>query len=151
MGTYSFLDTQGSFVGPGGNFSVGSGAGCAEEGVSYALDEDQTGTITGSDGTIMHSLHASRTGTVTVRLLKTSPVNGKLQQAYNLQKTSASTWGVNTLAFENSTLGDQITLTQAAFVKTPDNGYAKDGNILEWVFRGALAINLGKGALQNLA
>jgi hypothetical protein len=151
MSTYSFLDTQGSFVGPGGNFSVGSGAGCAEEGISYALDEDQTGTITGSDGTIMHSLHASQTGTVTVRLLKTSPVNGKLQQAYNFQKVSASTWGVNTLAFANSTLGDAITLTQAAFVKSPDNSYAKDGNIMEWVFRGYLYVALGKGALANIA
>jgi hypothetical protein len=151
MSTYSFLDTQGSFIGPGGNFSVGSSAGVAEEGVSYALDEDQTGTITGADGTIMHSLHASHTGTVTVRLLKTSPVNGKLQAAHNLQKTGAALWGINTLAFANSTIGDQITLTQAAFVKTPDNGYAKDGNILEWVFRGALAISLGKGALQNIA
>ena len=34
MSTYSFLDVQATIVGPGGAFSLGSGAGVAEEGIS---------------------------------------------------------------------------------------------------------------------
>lgn len=151
MGTYSFLDTQGSFTGPGGSFSVGNGAGVAEEGISYARDDDQTDTATGADGTIMHSLSASQTGTITVRLLKTSPTNKKLQDCHNLQRTTAALWGINTLAFSNATTGDQVVLTQGAFIKTPDNGYAKDGNTLEWTFRGRLSVSLGPGAAAALA
>ena len=151
MATYSFLDTQASITGPGGLLSIGQSAGSAEEGVSYALDEDQTTTTTGADGQLMHSLHASSTGTITIRLLKISPTNSKLQGMYSLQKASASLWGLNVITITNATLGDQITLTLGAFVKTPDNGYAKDGNTLEWVFRGRLDIALGGGILNNLA
>lgn len=31
----------------------------------------------GADGEVMHSLHAGKSGTITVTLLKTSPVNKK--------------------------------------------------------------------------
>ncbi|MDI8107039.1 PfkB family carbohydrate kinase, partial [Salmonella enterica subsp. enterica serovar Anatum] len=39
----------------------------------------------GADGEVMHSLHADKSGTVTVNLLKTSPTNKKLSLAYNAQ------------------------------------------------------------------
>lgn len=148
-GTYSFLDVQASFNGAGGIFAIGSSAGAAEEGISYAADGD-INTMTAGADSIMHSLRGIQPGTITVRLLKTSPTNGKLQEAYNLQKTAASLHGNNTITI-NSNLGDQIILTQAAFQRTPDNSYAKDGNVLEWTFQGVLSVALGKGVLNNLA
>lgn len=148
-GTYSFLDTQASFTGPGGVFGIGSSAGCAEEGIGYTA-EDINIMTPGADS-IMHSLRGVVPGTITVRLLKTSPTNQKLQSAYNTQKTSAQLHGNNVISVANSSTGDKITLTQAAFQKTPDNAYAKDGNILEWVFQGQISVNLGGGMLNSLA
>lgn len=146
MATYSFIDTVGTGVFAGETVQLGYGAGTAEEGISIAMDEDKTITVTGSDGTLMHSLAASNTGMVTIRLLKISPQNQRLQNIYNRTRLVAALWGANHLSFHNITTGDQIELTQAAFVKTPDNNYAKEGNILEWTFRGVLSITYGRGA-----
>lgn len=46
----------------------------------------------GADGEVMHSLHAGKSGTITVTLLKTSPVNKKLSLMYNAQSQSSATW-----------------------------------------------------------
>ena len=86
MAAYSVTNVQASISGPGGTASIGYGAGNAEEGISSAMDEDKVGTVTGADGSLMHSLHASNTGTITVRLLKTSPVNATLDAMYNFQR-----------------------------------------------------------------
>ena len=39
----------------------------------------------------MHSLHADKSGTITVNLLKTSPTNAKLSVMYNAQSLSSAT------------------------------------------------------------
>ncbi len=155
MGTYSFLDVQVSIVGPGINASIegptpgseqiGSSAGVAKEGVTLAYDEPKTTTTTGADGQIMQNLHAGQTGKITVRLLKTSPINAVLSQAYAAQRGTAANWGQNVIVITNTVSGDQGTGDQMAFEKFPDDTWAEDGNILEWVFTGVVDNNLGAG------
>lgn len=134
MSTYSFLDVTASMVGPGGAINLGQGAAAAEEGITIAANEDIDGMLIGADGTPMHSLHADKSGTVTVRLLKTSPVNQKLMQMYAFQTASSASHGQNTISIGNAYTNDVITCTQVAFKRAPDVTYAKDGGTLEWVF-----------------
>lgn len=145
MATYSFLSVQAALVGPGANFSIGSDAGSADEGISDSMVEEKDTTTSGAGGDIMHSLHAASVGTITVRLLKTSPVNAQLQAAYNFQTASAARHGLNTLVVTDVDRGDVLTGTQMGFVKQPDDSWAKDGNTIEWVFRGKLQRILGIG------
>ncbi len=134
MFTYSFLDVQASIVGPGGSFSIGSGAGAAEEGITVEMSEDKNTMVMGADGTPMHSLHGGKGATVTVRLLKTSPVNANLSQMYALQTESSSLHGANVLVIKNNVTGDQITCRACAFKKFPTQTYAKEGGMIEWTF-----------------
>lgn len=69
----------------------------------------------------MHNLHASKAATVSVKLLKTSPVNQKLSQMYALQTTTSGLHGQNVLTINNPVLGDTITCLYVAFKKFPDN------------------------------
>lgn len=140
-GTYSFLDTFAAITGPGGAFDLSTGT--AEEGISYTMAEEKVTSVQGADGSIMHSLHAGQMGTVTVRYLKTTPTNSLLNAMYDLQRTSSALTGQNTLVIRNPSTGDVITCTQMAFVKQPDNTYAKDGGVLEWQFRGRIEPFLG--------
>jgi len=146
MATYSFKNVQCSITGPGGSIPLGQGAGEAEEGITTAMDEDKTSTSTGADGAIMHSLHAGQTGTITVRLLKTSPTNALLNQLYQVQQASSALWGQNQMVVSDNARGDVISGAQMAFVKHPDVVYSKDGNFNEWVFRGLVVMLLGTGS-----
>lgn len=85
MSTYSFLDVQATLVGPTGIVQLGYGAAVADEGISIEAAGDKNTMIIGADGEGMHSLHADKSGTVTVRLLKTSPTNAKLMVMYDAQ------------------------------------------------------------------
>lgn len=146
MATYSFLDVNAAIVGPGGAFIIGQGAGASEEGISYAMSEDKNTMLIGADGSPMHSLHATKGGIITVRLLKTSIYNAFLQAMYNLQTLSASLHGQNTIVVSDTARGDVISGRLCAFKKSPDNQYAKDGNVLEWGFDvGYLDPLLGQG------
>lgn len=145
MGTYSFKNVQCSLSGPGGSISLGQGAGASEEGITFAMDEDKDTTTAGADGSIMHSLHAASVGVITVRLLKTSPTNAALNQLYQVQQASAALWGQNQVVINDTIRGDVLAGTQMAFVKHPDVVYAKDGNMLEWTFRGIVNPLLGTG------
>ena len=150
MGTYSFLDVNAAIVGPGGAFNLGAGAAVADEGITTAMSEDKNTMTTGADGTPMHSLHASKSGTVTVRLLKTSPTNAKLSQMYNLQTTTSAAHGLNVLTVTNPTNGDVITCTMCAFKKHPDQVQAKDAGNNEWVFdAGYIDTSLGGSLLAG--
>lgn len=146
LGAYSFLDVKASIAGPGGIFQIGSDTGSAEEGISATMIDEKDTTTPGADGQIMHSLHAAQVGTITIRLLKTSPVNALLSQMMNAQKQSSGFWGQNVVVVTDVQRGDLFTLTQAAFVKWPDTTWAKDGNTNEWVFRGALEADYGSGS-----
>ena len=138
MTTYSFLDVVASIVGPGGAINLGQGAATSEEGITVEPTDD-IGTMTiGADGTPMHSLHANKSGSVTVRLLKTSPVNAKLSQMYAFQTASGANHGQNTISIGNSATQDSITCQQVAFKRAPTISYAKEGGVNEWHFNAGI-------------
>lgn len=145
MQTYSFLNVQAAISGPGGAFSMGSGAGSAEEGITVSMNEEKTTMTIGADGEGMHSLHGGNAGKATVRLLKTSPVNAQLSALYNAQKQSSALWGQNVITVSDPTRGDFITLRGAAFGKHPDLAFAKDGAAIEWEFM-AISVYMQAGA-----
>lgn len=147
MATYSFANVNATISGPGGNFPVGYGAGAAEEGIDTDMIEAKDGMVVGADGTIMHSLRVSDAGTITLRLLKTSPTNALLNALYNFQKTGGGVnWGQNVLVVSDTFRGDVLTGTLMAFEKQAPVKYAKDGNVMEWKFQGKVQELLGTGA-----
>ena len=134
MATYSFKDVTAALAGPGGSVNLGTGAAIAEEGITIEAVEDKNIMTLGADGSGMHSLVASEGATVTVRLLKTSPVNAQLQTMYNMQTLSSITHGKNTLTVRDIARGDSIVLQGVAFKKAPSITYAKEGGVMEWTF-----------------
>lgn len=130
--TYSFLDVHVAINGPGGAFSIRDGA--AKEGVTTDMVEDKNTMTIGAAGDAMHSLKATKAGHITLRLLKTSPVNFLLAALYNFQSSSAATWGQNTIVLSDIARGDVYTCQQAAFKKFPNNSYAEEGGTIEWEF-----------------
>jgi hypothetical protein len=150
--TYSFLDTVATITGAGGSFVIGgTGAANAEEGITMAMLEDKNTMTIGADGTPMHSLHAGQGAHLTVRLLKTSPVNAQLSSMYATQTTSSSLFGQNTITIKNNLSGDSITATGVAFKKFPDVTYAKEGGMMEWTFDAGYIVNSlgGGGTIAN--
>lgn len=156
MSAYSFLNVQASIIGPGVNATIsgstapgaaqiGSSAGSAKEGISTSFEEAKQTVTTGADGDIMTSLHSTQTGMITIRLLKTSPLNAVLNQAYNFQRQSSANWGINTIRVVDKVRGDVVSGSQMGFEKHPDNAWAEDGNVLEWVFKGLVRETLGVG------
>ena len=134
MSTYSFLDVNAALVGPGGAINLGKGSGSAEEGISIEPTEDIDTMTIGADGTPMHSLHADKSGMVTIRLLKTSPVNQQLAQMYSFQTASGALHGQNAVTITNSYTNDVVTCQQVAFKRAPNITYAKEGGMQEWAF-----------------
>lgn len=134
MSTYSFMDVTASFTGPTGVIDLGYGSANSEEGVTVTMTENKNTMTIGADGEVMHSLHAGKSGSVTVTLLKTSPVNKKLSLAYNAQSQSSATWGNNVIVIRNTASGDITTARSVAFQKQPDHNNAKDGGTVAWVF-----------------
>ncbi len=146
MATYSFMSVTASIDGPGGAFSLGYGAGSAEEGITIARIEDKNTMMIGADGTPMHSLHAGEGGIITIRLLKVSPVNNLLMSMYNYQRSGPAFWGNNVISVQDIFRMDSSALSSVAFKKVPDITYAKDGNTHEWTFDvGRIAGFLGAG------
>lgn len=138
MSTYSFLDVQCSIVGPGGAINLGQGAGSTEEGITIEPADDIDTLVVGADGTPMHSLSANKSGTVSVKLLKTSPVNAKLAQLYAFQTASGSNHGQNTISLNNNASGDSVTCQQVAFKRAPTLVYDKAGQMNEWSFNAGI-------------
>jgi hypothetical protein len=134
MATYSFMDVSASLSGPTGKIELGYGSANSEEGITVAMSGAKNTMTIGADGEPMQSLHADKSGTITVNLLKTSPTNKKLSLAYNAQSMSSATWGNNVIVIRNSVSGDITTARSVAFQKQPDNANAKDGNTMAWVF-----------------
>ncbi len=148
MSTYSFLSVNATLTGPGGSIPLGYGSGAAEEGIDTDMVDAKNTMVTGADGQIMHSLHASDAGRITIRLLKTSPQNAALNLMYNLQKANASLWGNNVLVVSDTARGDVVTGSQMAFNKQAPVKYGKDGNTMEWNFEGVIQEILGVGTPQ---
>lgn len=134
MGTYSFIDVTASLAGPTGTINLGYGSGNAEEGISIDMAGDKNTMTIGADGKGMHSLHADRSGTVTLRYLKTAPVNARLMAMYDAQTISSALHGQNFITVGHTVSGDITTAQQCAFKKKPNLAYKKDGDIVEWVF-----------------
>lgn len=131
---YSFMNVLAAITGPGGIFNLGNGAAVSDEGIT--IDPlDDTGTMTiGADGKGMHSLHAGKACRVTVRLLKTSPVNAQLHAMYDLQRADPSIYGQNVITITDNGSGDSSGCTDVAFARKPTLVYAKVGQMLEWTF-----------------
>lgn len=134
MATYSFQDVTAAIVGVGGSINLGAGAAVADEGISIEAAQDKSVMMIGASGDGMHSLVADDSATVTVRLLKTSPINAQLQLMYNLQTKSSLTHGKNTITVRDVVRGDMVALTNVAFKKRPSVTYAKEGGLMEWTF-----------------
>lgn len=133
-GTYSFIDVSASLTGPTGSIDLGYGSANSEEGITVVMAEAKNTMTVGADGEVMHSLHAGKSGTITVTLLKTSRVNKKLSLMYNAQSQSSATWGNNVIVVRNKVSGDISTARSCAFQKQPDHANAKVGNTVSWVF-----------------
>jgi hypothetical protein len=134
MAAYSFLDVNAAIAGVGGSINLGADAGIAEEGITIDPTNDKSTMTIGADGQGMHSLSADKSRLVTIRLLKTSPVNAQLQKMYNTQTVSAAAHGSNTITVRDSARGDLVTLEQVAFKREPTINYAKEGGLMEWTF-----------------
>ncbi|HHT5262726.1 DUF3277 family protein [Klebsiella michiganensis] len=134
MSIYSFIDVSASLTGPTGSIDLGYGSANSEEGITVVMAEAKNTMTVGADGEVMHSLHAGKSGTITVTLLKTSPVNKKLSLMYNAQSQSSATWGNNVIVVRNKVSGDISTARSCAFQKQPDHANAKVGNTVSWVF-----------------
>lgn len=146
MATYSFLDVQATLTGPTGSISFGNGAANSEEGITISQANDRNIMVTGADGSVMHSLRAANSGTITINLLKTSPVNSKLSDMYNAQTASSLLHGKNVITIRNVATGDTIIASQVAFKRDPDNSYATEGGTIAWQFdAGHINTKLGAG------
>lgn len=140
MAAYSFLNVVAAIAGPGAAFNIGAGAAVSEEGITIAPSEDKNIMVIGADGVGQHTLVASNGGLVTLRLLKTSPTNGLLQAAYDLQSASSSAWGQNVITIADKARNEITTCQSCAFKKKPEIVYDKNGPMIEWTFD-SLAIN----------
>lgn len=144
---YSFLNVVASMTGPGGvGINLAAGAAAAEEGITIEATEDKNIMTIGADGRGQHSLVASDACTLTVRLLKTSPLNAQLMLMYDLQSASSALWGQNIFTIVDSGRNDFTVVQSCAFKKKPTITYAKEGGMMEWVFDGIKANSvLGAG------
>lgn len=131
---YSFLNVSCNIIGPGGNLNLAAGAAAAEEGITIENRVDKNVLTVGADGKGQHSLIADESATVTVRLLKTSPLNAALQVMYDLQTQSSAVWGINTISVSDLARGDVSVMQSCAFKKKATLTYAKEGGMMEWVF-----------------
>jgi len=146
MATYSFQDNMCSISGPHGSFSLGSGAGDAEGGISVVMTEDKSTMTIGADGSVMHSLHAGKSATVTVRLLKTSPTNALLSAMYAADCAFSQAFCINTISIRDMARNDVIVCQMCAWAKFADVTYAKEGGEMTWTFHaGIVDFILGTG------
>lgn len=134
-GTYSFIDYNATLVGPGGAIDLGYGSANAKEGITITRTQDRNSMTIGADGSAMHSLRADRSGSVTIRLLKTSDRNAQLQTLFNAQSISSSLWGKNLISISHKILNDKVVCSACAFLRDSDVTYAEDGDIVEWTFQ----------------
>jgi hypothetical protein len=134
MAAYSFLDVVATISGPTGSANLAKDAGASDEGISFEAAGDKNTMQIGGGGSVQHSLHADKSGRVVVRLLKTSPINALLHQMYDIQTTSASLHGQNTIVCQQKASGDITTARQVAFKRKPPLTYQKEAGTIEWEF-----------------
>jgi hypothetical protein len=130
--TYSFLDIYGTINGPFLSAVFGNGVGQSDEGITIEQTEDKNRQTPGASGEVMNTLIGTDAGRVSIHVLKTSPLNALLMEAYNLQKQSSLTWGLNVITITNPVSGDHYTLSQVAFTRRPPNSYGKEPVVITW-------------------
>jgi hypothetical protein len=133
---YSFLNVNAVLAGPGGILNLANGAAVAEEGITIEPVGDKNQMTIGADGKGQHSLIASDAVSVTIRLLKTSPMNAALMIMYDTQSVSSALWGINVLTITDTGRNDYTVVQGVAFKKKPTITYAQDGGMMEWTFDG---------------
>lgn len=131
---YSFLSITAGIVGPALVANLGDGAAVAEEGIEIVMTGDLNAMTIGADGEGMHALYADRSGTITVNLLKTSPMNKILSAALGFQRSNPASHGQNTITLVDKVRGDVVTAQQVAFKKAPDLTYGRDTRLVAWEF-----------------
>ena len=134
MATYSFEQVFATLTGAAGVISLGAGSANAKEGITITKSQTRNTMTIGADGAVMHSLKADKSGTVTVRLLETSPVNSLLQTMLNAQALSPTAWGNNVLVVVNKSSGETTTCRNVAFQGDPEIVYSEEGQVREWTF-----------------
>lgn len=132
---YSFASFACAIIGPGGVVNIGNGSGADDEGITFAPAGEKNTMTIGADGAGQHSLHADKSGKITLRLLKTSPTNALLMAMYNYQTANAANHGQNSITGTDTLRGDVVTCRQVAFAKAPDLKYAKEAGTVEWEFQ----------------
>lgn len=149
--TYAFQDVTATLNSPYGTFTIsGPETAAAEEAITITWGEESNTQTIGADGSVMNSMHSARAGTVVFRLLKTSPLNEKLQQCFHYEHMSSALWGTDTITIKNPARGDEYTLLGCAWVRIPTNTYAKVGNTLEYEMHVAIIDSrLGSGLNLN--
>jgi hypothetical protein len=146
VATYSFSDIMASITGPNGTVTLGAGSAASDGGISIVMVEDKSTMTIGADGAVMHSLHAGKGATVSVRLLKTSPTNQLLSSMYARDTSSSGVYGFNTISVRDLQLNDVVVCQQCAFAKFADVTYAKEGGEMVWTFHaGVTDFILGSG------
>jgi hypothetical protein len=144
---YSFLNVVATFAGPTGIVNMAAGAAVAEEGITIEPSVDKNVMTIGADGKGQHSLVADDSATVTVRLLKTSPINAALMLIYDAQSVSSAIWGQNVITVVDTARLDTTVIQAVAFKKKPTLTYAKEAGMMEWTFEG-ISANSVLGANQ---
>ena len=145
-GVWSFVDLQATLIYPNGStvlqsvtglqvggVDIGTG-GFSEEGIRITRAREKNIMTEGADGSIMHSLRASKAARIMLSFLKTAPANAYLAQIFNAQEGDSSQWGRNSILLTQTSTLDSVTLTSAAFVKFPDINYRVEGGVLDWEF-----------------
>jgi hypothetical protein len=153
VAVYSFIDNLVAISGPNGNFNLGGpGVGNSEGGISIVMTEDKNTMTIGAGGEGMHSLHAGKSGTVTIRMLKTAPANAQLSQMYAADTAGGASHGRNTISIRDLSRGDTIVCQEVAYAKFADITYAKDGGEMVWTFHATkIDFTLGSGIQAQAA
>lgn len=145
MKTYSFLDVLCAMAGPGLAIDMSAGAGLADEGISFSPNGDINSMTIGADGTGMNTLRADKSGTITVRCLRASPLNSQLSLAFALQRSSSAAHGQNTITLVDRNKGDNVTAQNVAFQRAPALSFGKEAGLVEWTFS-AVTIDFALGS-----
>ena len=133
MATYSFQDVSATLVGSG-VVNFGFGAHSAKEGISIDQNEDINTMYIGADGEVMHSLKSNKSGTVTIRLMRTSPINAQLQLLFTAQTASSSLHGNNVITIRDKGNDEICVCRSCAFKRCASRNYGEDAGIQEWIF-----------------
>jgi hypothetical protein len=133
MASYALNKVVASITGPGGSFQLGSGSALGDEGIEVETNERSVKQV-GADGIGQYSFIADKSGTVTLTLLKTSPVNSQLMAMFNAQTLDSSLWGSNVLTVIDTASGTTVSARACAFNKVPPQKFGKEAGTNQWVF-----------------